>query len=74
MSFLERPKARFDSIASILAASAPAYSSRALPPGCMQCGRLLVGADRRRNRFSGKCHSCECWVSDEDEAFEDGGY
>ncbi len=74
MSFLEGPKTRFNSIAAILAARSPAHSSHALPPGCMQCGRLLDGVDRRTNKLSGKCYRCECWISDEEEEIEEGGY
>ncbi len=70
MSFLESPKSRFTSIASILAASATAHSSHDLKPGCVQCGSLLDMSGKKSN-FSGKCFSCEHWVSDEDEYFEE---
>ena len=70
MSFLESPKSRLTSIASALAASASAHSSHDLQPGCVQCGSLLDVTSRKTN-FSGKCYSCEHWVSDEDEYFDD---
>ncbi len=70
MSYLESPKSRFTSIASALAASASAHSSHDLKPGCVQCGSLLDITGKKAN-FSGKCFSCENWVSDEDEYFED---
>jgi len=70
MSYLESPKSRFTSIASALAASASAHSSHDPKPGCVQCGSLLDITSKKAS-FSGKCFSCENWVSDEDEYFED---
>jgi hypothetical protein len=71
MSFLESPKSRLTSIASSLAASASAHSSHHLKPGCVQCGSLLEVSDRKKTNFSGKCFSCEHWVFDEDDFFEE---
>ena len=71
MSFLESPKSRITSIASALATSASPHSSHHLKPGCVQCGSLLDVTELKKSNFSGKCFSCENWVSDEDEFFED---
>jgi len=71
MSFLESPKSRFTSIESTLAAATSPHSSVHLKPGCVQCGSLLEITDRSKSNFSGKCFSCEHWVSDEDEDFEE---
>ncbi len=71
MSFVEGPKSRFTSIASALAAGASPLVSHDLKPGCVQCGSLLEITDRGKVNFSGKCYSCEHWVSDEDEDFDD---
>ncbi len=60
MSFLESPKSRFT-------AFTPAHNStRIAKPGCVQCGSVLEITDRKKS-FSGKCISCEYWISDEDE-------
>ena len=71
MSFLEGPKTRLTSIAAALAVEAAARSSLHLKPGCVQCGRLLDVSDRRKVSFSGKCYSCEHWISDEEEEVEE---
>ena len=70
MSYLEGPKSRITGIASVLAASASPHSSQHLKPGCVQCGSLLDLSGIKQN-FSSKCYSCEHWVSDEDEFFEE---
>ena len=63
MSFLESPKNRFT-------AFAPTLNSTQIPkPGCVQCGSVLEITDRNKT-FSGKCTSCEFWISDEDEEEE----
>ncbi len=60
MSFLESPKGRFT-------AFAPTLNSTQLPKlGCVQCGSVLDITDHKKS-LSGKCISCEYWVSDEDE-------
>ncbi len=71
MSFVEGPKSRFTSIAPAIVAGANAHGSHALQPGCVQCGSLLEIVDRKKANFSGKCFSCQNWVSDEEEEFED---
>jgi hypothetical protein len=71
MSYLDGPKYRFTSIASALAASASAHSSHHLKPGCVQCGSLLDLSECRTSNFSGKCFSCENWIMDEEEIFDD---
>ncbi len=69
MSFLESPKSRFTSFAPVL------NSTQLLKPGCVQCGSLLDVADHKKSSLSGKCVSCEYWVSDEDEnEFDDWEY
>lgn len=70
MSYLESPKSRFTSIASVLAAGASAQGSHRPRPGCVQCGRLLEAPERRKRNFSGKCYSCEHWGFD-DEYFDE---
>ncbi len=70
MSYLEGPKSRPTSIASALATSASATTSHRLQPGCVQCGSLLDVSEKKKN-FSGKCFSCENWVSDEEDFIED---
>ena len=60
MSFLESPKSRST-------AFAPAPNSTQIPdPGCVQCGSVIEITDRKK-ALSGKCISCEYWISDEDE-------
>lgn len=71
MSYLEGPKTPLTSIASALAASASAHSSHRLKPGCVQCGSLLEVSEARKKNFSGKCFSCENWVFDEEEIFDE---
>jgi hypothetical protein len=69
MSFLESPKSRFTSFAPAL------NSTQVQKPGCVQCGSLLDITDRKKSNFSGKCVSCEYWVSDEEEnEFDDWEY
>jgi hypothetical protein len=59
MSFLESPKSRFT-------AFTPSLNGTQVPkPGCVQCGSVLDITDRKKS-LSGKCISCEYWVSDED--------
>jgi len=71
MSYLEGPKSRFTSIASVIAAGASAHSSHHLKPGCVQCGSLLDLVEGSKSNFSGKCFSCENWIVDEEEIFDD---
>lgn len=68
MSFLESPKSRFT-------AFVPALNSTQIPkPGCVQCGSILEITDNKK-AFSGKCVSCEYWISDEEEdEFDDWEY
>jgi hypothetical protein len=69
MSFLESPKTRSTSFTPLL------NSTEILKPGCVQCGSLLDVTDRKKSNFSGKCVSCEYWVSDEEEdGFDDWEY
>jgi len=69
MSFLESPKNRITSFAPLT------HSTQVLKPGCVQCGSLLEVADLKKTNFSGKCVSCEYWVSEEEEnAFDDWEY
>jgi hypothetical protein len=72
MSFLESPKKRPKSFAPTLNA-VPLNSTHVAMPGCVQCGSLLEASDKKKPNFSGKCFSCECWVSDEDEQEDDDG-
>jgi hypothetical protein len=60
MSFLESPKSRFTAFVPVL------NSTQVPKPGCVQCGSVLEITDRKKS-FSGKCVSCEYWISDEDE-------
>jgi hypothetical protein len=69
MSFLEGPKHRPTSFSPLL------NSTQLLKPGCVQCGSLLEITDRKKTHFSGKCVSCEYWISDEQEdEFDDWEY
>jgi hypothetical protein len=69
MSFLESPKSRFTAFVPTL------NSTQLAKPGCVQCGSVLEITDQKKS-FSGKCISCEYWISDEDEEEEafDGEY
>ncbi len=69
MSFLESPKNRLAILGPTLAAAS--NRSFRLKPGCVQCGNLLEISDHCKANFSGKCFSCEHWVSDEDDVFDE---
>ena len=69
MSYVEGPKSRFTAIIPEITPSV--HSSFRLKPGCVQCGSLLDISSQGTANFSGKCFSCEHWISDEDEVFDE---